>query len=292
MPMQRVVTRHVYGGSAEHAFFHCSACDVRYLHPQLGAEDQERFYVQEFSAFMAGRSGASGAWEIPERHVAANQAQQLRRQKYLMPALPTKPGRILEIGCSSGFMLYPLLEQGHECVAIEPSGAFASYVRNRGVTCYESFEQLLASGSANGGFDVIMHFFVLEHISEAESFLQGQLKLLRPGGKLVIEVPNAADALASVYDIPAFERFYWSIAHSWYFSESSLRHLLKQLGHPFEIVLDQRYDLSNHMIWARDGRPGGMGRFTERLGSTIEEAYKAALVRAKLCDTLIGIVTV
>jgi hypothetical protein len=56
-------------------------------------------------------------------------------------------------------------------------------------------------------------------------------------------------------------------------------------------VLDQRYDLSNHMVWARDGRPGGMGRFTPQLGPELEEAYKQALVRARKCDTLVGIIT-
>jgi hypothetical protein len=97
--------------------------------------------------------------------------------------------------------------------------------------------------------------------------------------------------LHSVYDIPAFERFYWSIAHAWYFSDAALRFLLDRLGHPYEILLDQRYDLSNHMTWARDGKPGGMGRFTHVLGSDIEEAYKQGLIRLGRCDTLVGVIT-
>jgi hypothetical protein len=44
------------------------------------------------------------------------------------------------------------------------------------------------------------------------------------------------------------------------------------------------------MIWARDGRPGGMGRFTAQLGAELEEAYKQALVRSRRCDTLIAVV--
>ncbi|MBK6632555.1 MAG: NAD-dependent epimerase/dehydratase family protein [Betaproteobacteria bacterium] len=39
---------------------------------------------------------------------------------------------------------------------------------------------------------------------------------------------------------------------------------------------DQRYDLSNHMVWARDGKPGGMGRFTPQLGAEVEDAYRQA----------------
>jgi SAM-dependent methyltransferase len=139
-------------------------------------------------------------------------------------------------------------------------------------------------------FDIIMHFFVLEHIVDPVSFLEKQMKLLKPGGKIIFEIPNVADPLYSIYDIPTFERFYWSIAHPWYFSEKSLRYLLDKLRYSYEIKLDQRYDLSNHLIWARDGRPGGMGRFTKLLGKELEDNYKNNLIDIGMCDTLIGII--
>ena len=115
--------------------------------------------------------------------------------------------------------------------------------------------------------------------------------LLNPGGKLVFEIPNVADPLHTVYDIPAFERFYWSVAHPWYFSDKSLRFLLDQLGSPYNIQLDQRYDLSNHLIWARDGRPGGMGRFSNVFGKEFDQMYKTTLIQQGKCDTLIGVIT-
>ena len=45
------------------------------------------------------------------------------------------------------------------------------------------------------------------------------------------------------------------------------------------------------MIWARDGVPGGVGRFTKLLGEQFETDYKKALVRIGKCDTLIGIIS-
>ena len=109
-------------------------------------------------------------------------------------------------------------------------------------------------------------------------------------GKIIFEIPNVADPLYSIYDIPDFERFYWSLAHPWYFSQQSLEYLLNKLGCRFEIQLDQRYDLSNHMVWARDGRPGGMGKFSELLGKELEESYNQNLIKSGKCDTLIGII--
>ena len=60
-----------------------------------------------------------------------------------------------------------------------------------------------------------------------------------------------------MYDIPAFERFYWSVAHPWYFNYKSLTYLLKKINKKFKILKDQRYDLSNHLHWMKYGRPGG-----------------------------------
>ena len=285
---QHVVTRHVYGAEQQgRAFFHCATCDVRYMHPGLTREQQHRFYAAEFGRFMAGRSGERAGWMQPGDHVRANEPTRVRRMNYLAPHLKTA-SNVLEVGCSSGFMLFPLIEAGHRCSGVEPSGVFGEYLRGRGLTVYQDVADIPAE---IGVFDLVMHFFVLEHISDPLPFLQLLVSLLSKNGTLVFEVPNAADALYSIYDIPAFERFYWSIAHPWYFSERSLSYLLAALGHPYRIELDQRYDLSNHMVWARDGRPGGMGRFTKEFGQDMEELYKRELVRARKCDTLIGFVT-
>ncbi len=286
---QGVVTRHVYGAkNKDSAFFHCHTCDVRYQHPGLTPQEEAHFYAAEFEGFMAGRSGAAGGWQGCESHIRANEPTRVRRMKYLAPYL--RPGsHILEVGCSSGFMLHPLVKQGHTCVGVEPSGLFGEYVRNTGIPVYASVDELTSS-QPTCQFDLVQHFFVLEHISQPLSFLQQQMKLLKSGGALVFEIPNVADPLYTLYDIPAFERFYWSVAHPWYFSEASLRYLLDQLGHQYEIKLDQRYDLSNHMIWARDGRPGGSGRFSSAFGAQLDEAYKQALVERRMCDTLIGVV--
>jgi SAM-dependent methyltransferase len=288
-PFQSVVTRHVYGdATGERAFFHCARCDVRYLFPGLSAEQEARFYASEFESFMASRAGAVGGWDKVEDHVRANESTRLRRLAYLRPHLP-QAINILEVGCSSGFMLWPFCAEGRRCVGIEPSGAFGDYLRSRGLEIYNSLEQL-ANSATERRFDLIMHFFVLEHISSPVPFLQRLIELLNPGGRMVFEIPNAADPLHSVYAIPEFERFYWSIAHPWYFSESSLGHLLEGTGKPYSIQREQRYDLSNHLIWARDGRPGGMGRFSSVFGPELEETYRRALVAAGHCDTLVGVV--
>ena len=286
---QTVITSHIYGGEGRgHSFFYCSNCDIRYLFPGLTSEEEKRFYAAEFEGFMEGRAGKKGGWKNAEDHINANETTRLRRMKYIEPYLGSS-SNVLEIGCSSGFMLYPLIDQGYQCSAVEPSGVFNDYLKTRNIPVCQSIEQLPEIIS-EPQFDLIFHFFVLEHITQPVDFLKDQIALLKPGGRIIFEIPNVAEPLCSIYNIPAFERFYWSIAHPWYFSEASLSFLLKQIGLPYEILLDQRYDLSNHIVWARDGRPGGMSRFTEALGVELEEVYKQGLIKIGKCDTLIGII--
>ena len=287
---QSVVTTHVYGDkTGKRAFFHCEKCDVRYQFPGLTEDEEKQFYVAEFELFMADRTGEKGGWNNAKDHIYANEDSRLRRMKFLNSHLIGNSD-ILEIGCSSGFMLWPLKKLGHQCFGVEPSGLFSDFVSSQGIDVYHSVEEL-ENSEVDIQFDLILHFFVLEHISTPLSFLQKQLTLLKPGGKIIFEVPNAADPLYSVYNISAFERFYWSVAHPWYFSEESLLYLLKELGCSYEILLDQRYDLSNHMVWARDGKPGGMKSFTEKLGTEVEDSYKKSLIKEGNSDTLIAIIT-
>ncbi len=287
---QSVVTDRVYGDDTGRAVFHCGGCDVRYLFPGQSDDEEARFYAQEFEKFMVGRSAAGAGWEGPERHVAANESERRRRMGHLAKLL-APASRVLEFGCSSGFMLYPLADAGHRCVGIEPSGVFADYVRQRGLPVYRSLDELAAAEEKEAGFDLILHYYVLEHVRDPVQLLRRQLALLRPGGKIVFEVPNANDALTTVYDIAAYARFIWVVSHRWYFSEQSLARAMTAAGGTGEVRLDQRYDLSNHLVWARDGKPGGMGRFTAVLGSDIEEHYRQALIRTRRCDTLIGVLT-
>ena len=70
----------------------------------------------------------------------------------------------------------------------------------------------------------------------------------------------------------------------------SLEYVLNKIEHEYQIKLDQRYDFSNHFTWAKNGRPGGMKKYTSILGADFEEIYKNQLIKIKKCDTLVGII--
>ena len=185
----------VYGDDTGRAVFACAVCDVRYLFPGLTPDEEQRLYAAEFESFMAKRSGPDAGWDGPERHIAVNEAQRRRRMRHLAGLIEPN-SRILEVGCGSGFMLYPLVAEGHECVAIEPSGIFSEYVSSRGIRCFRTIDELLRLWKRSpASFDLVLHYYVMEHLADPVAFLRAQLGLLKPGGRIVFEVPNANDAL-------------------------------------------------------------------------------------------------
>lgn len=280
---QHVESRVVPGGTAEHSYFRCGTCDVRYLWPRLSAEDELRFYRDEFAVFMQSREGTESLPLTAQAHRERNEALRLERMGRLDVELST-PKSILEVGCASGFMLLPLRDAGHHCVAIEPSGLFREDLNARGLTTYESVDDLAAA--SNEKFDVIFHYFVLEHVGDPLSFITQQLGLLNPGGVLQFELPCGNDALLEVYNLNSFRDFYFQVGHQWVFTPSSLRALLAKTGLDVEVGLRQRYGLANHLTWAEKGRPGGNPVLADVYGSDLDAAYRQRLIDTGHADTL------
>ena len=116
--------------------------------------------------------------------------------------------------------------------------------------------------------------------------LQILKRLLRPDGRLVIEVPNVDDALVAVYRIPAYLRFYYQKAHLYYFSAATLNRTFGEAGLEATIEGVQRYDLSNHIRWMLDGEPGGQGQYDHILTPSALVAYAESLINKGRADTL------
>jgi len=280
---QSIKAHTVFGGGPEHKFWQCNICDAVYLYPIPSIEEEKKFYTQEFEKFMDRRSGEDRDWSSASAHIATNQDQVQRRWPFLEPYL--KAGLdLLEIGCSSGFMLDAFRDAGLQCVGVDPSGGFLDFLHSRNHKVYQSIEELEEKNQQK--FDLIVHFFVLEHIRDPYTFFQESLELLKEGGKVIAEIPCINDPLVSLYKIPAFDKFYWSIAHHYYYSPKSLAYVLDHLNLAYDMFPEQRYDLSNHIIWMLEGKSGGQGKFNHIFSQDLIEQYKKDLKQNWLCDTI------
>jgi len=277
---QYVRSPFVFGGKKEHNFWQCEKCDAIYLYPIPSEEEEKKFYLQEFEGFMSSRVGDHRDWSNAEKHKNTNQDQVKRRMPFLEKYIKTNID-LLEIGCSSGFMLDAFREMGANCIGIEPSGEFGEYLIKQGHKSYSDMSEL-----GEKKFDLITNFFVFEHIRNPFEFLAEMYSHLKESGVIICEIPCANDPLTSVYEIDPFEKFYWSIAHHYYYTHSALKFVLNKMGYKYELVPEQRYDLSNHMEWMMKGKPGGQGKYSEIFGQELIDNYKQRLIDTWNCDTV------
>lgn len=98
--------------------------------------------------------------------------------------------QLLEIGCGNGFFLKRLKSQlGLNPLGIELNTEAANAAREQGLDVLEMRLSDLAARQATP-FDAVCAFQVLEHVPAPLTFLQEALALLKPGGLLLLAVPN------------------------------------------------------------------------------------------------------
>ena len=281
---QSVRAETVYGGSKEHKFYRCNKCDLVYLWPVPSKKEQQEFYENKFEEFMSNRTGPERDWRNPEVHIQTNQDNINRRLPFINDYF-SQGKNVLEIGCSSGYMMETYKSAGMHPIGIEPSKTFRESLIKKGFEVYSNLEDLMFNKPALK-FDLITHYFVIEHIKDTVSFIKNQLRMLNKDGIIIAEVPCIQDPLVHLYDIPSFDNFYWIIAHYYYFSPKSISNILNNIKCKYKLIPEQRYDLSNHMGWMQYGKPGYQDHYNNIFSSDTINNYKTDLKNKWMCDTM------
>lgn len=193
--------------------------------------------------------------------------------------------RWVDFGCGLGGMLDELGPQAQWAAGLEPNQQRAEIVRSKGHDVISNIEAV-----PEKSLDIITMFHVLEHISEPTEILIALKSRLKPGGRLLVEVPHARDALFTLYDSDAFKKFtFWS-EHLVLHTRQSLSLLLNQAGFNDGVITGyQRYPLANHLYWLSQHEPAGheIWSFLDR--PNLHHEYAAVLASIDRSDTLISI---
>jgi SAM-dependent methyltransferase len=171
----------LYGTTTEmFPLVECVGCGLARLEP--APRDLARFYPRNYW-FKPGDSLAARLEESYRRLLIRDHVAFVER------TLRESGGPVLDVGCGGGLFLGVLQERGARVLGLDNSveAAKAAWEQNR-VTVL--LGDLLQAPVAKGSCGVVTMFHVLEHLPEPVGFLWAARRLLRPGGRLVVQVPN------------------------------------------------------------------------------------------------------
>ncbi len=136
-----------------------------------------------------------------------------------------KGGKLLEIGCSVGYLLEIAKKEDFEVYGIELNSAAVEFANNMLGENVVKNKTLKEANFDDNFFDVVVMNHVLEHIPDIPEFLNEAHRILKIGGILVISVPNFGSLIARIQK----EKWHGLVPaqHMWQFTPKTLSNLLE-----------------------------------------------------------------
>ncbi len=204
------------------SYVRCGACGLVYINPQPTDAELAAIYDEHY--YDAWGSGVNAA------HVAALKrrtfALMLRR---LGRRAGVRGGRLLDLGCATGYLLEVASEQGFDPHGIELNPFSAKQAQQK-------FGSQVHCGTVddapfpNGHFDVVVMSDLLEHARSPRKLLAQTHELLARGGALIVVAPNVGGLSSKLL------RHAWTDykrEHLFYFDKRSIAAVLRHAG--FEV---------------------------------------------------------
>lgn len=201
--------------------FQCDSCGFRFTQNFPDQRDMGKYY--ESDEYVSHSNTKKGV--VHHIYHIARSVMLKKKRAIVEQATKLTTGRILDIGCGTGFFLNEMQTNKWVCEGVEVSTHAAKYAReNFGLNIHTSLNQI----DTKDQFDVITLWHVLEHLQNLpETFAQLRM-LLKPDGVLVVALPNCTSYDAEIYqndwaayDVPR---------HLWHFSPDTFNHLVNREG--------------------------------------------------------------
>ena len=149
------------------------------------------------------------------------------QQKVKLIGKFSQKGQLLDIGAGTGDFLVAAKKDGWQTLGIEPNKNAKTLAENKGVNFADQLEVI-----SDDSFDVITMWHVLEHVPNLEYQLKQLKRICKPGGIVIIAVPNYKSFDAQYYK--EFWAAYDVPRHLWHFSKNGIQKLFAQQN--FQLV--------------------------------------------------------
>lgn len=214
----------------------CPRCGMRFLRVQPEGESLAAMYSAEYfeTDFRCGRSDTHSFDEVAFRAENAGLLERFERFR--------GGGRLLEVGCASGWLLKHAAERGWQVTGVELSPEAVAHARGLGLDVRQG--TLGDAALPEAAFDLVFMGDVLEHVPDCRETAAQVAARLAPGGHFFLRGPITTHSLARGLALGAYRALGRRIVlreppyHLWEFTPRSLRGLLARVGLE-TVVLEQ-----------------------------------------------------
>jgi SAM-dependent methyltransferase len=251
-----------------------TSCGLARTEPQ--PEDPGAYYPAEYYSYAAPAASPLLRAAVASRYgrPAGAGARLAARRISALP--PGPPGDLLDVGCGSGTMLLALEQAGWRGHGVELDEAAVRAARAAGLERVRAGD-LLAAGYEDAAFDAVRFSHSLEHMHAPRAELAEAHRVLRPGGRLAIAVPNFGALLRRLCG----ERWFFLDLprHLWHFDRRTLPRLVRETG--FDVTRVRNVTASSAILGTLDYLCGRRETLTKNAF-----AWYAAQPAAVLLDAL------
>jgi SAM-dependent methyltransferase len=219
----------------------CLDCDLCFTNPRPSPRTIGAFYPTDYRPYRKSVARRLTLW------------RRLRQRPDLTKGVAWHgQGRLLDFGCGAGAFLARLHQAGWRVTGVDCSAESVARIRQAlGVTALVG--SLPHPDLQDRSFDVVTMWHSLEHVHQPMEVLRAAYRLLVPGGKLVVELPN-------IESLPFrwFGSFWFGLdlpRHLTHFSPWTLRRMLERAGFDPGPVTMVR-----HVSWLRSSARRALAR--------------------------------
>lgn len=203
------------------------------VRPTPSPEEITRFYADEFYSTQYPKLNNSLLEvQIQDREFHETHWNDIGDAVESLSGRDLRGQKILDVGCGWALALRVFAERGADCFGFDPAPEAVEYARRQGLNvCVAGMDT--AEVFPGERFDVVTLLNVLEHLADPVAVMrQLRERVLKPGGVLVVEVPNEFNAFQVCAQESLGLREWWIAppAHLNYFSGDTLTRLLAGTG--------------------------------------------------------------
>lgn len=159
----------------------CSNCKLIFTNPRPYIEFIGKYYESE--EYISHQNKSTNLTNKLYKFV---RQLTIRKKVALINTLHPNKGKLLDIGCGTGYFIEAAERSEWKVKGIEPNSTARKLAQSKNLKVSESLKDI----NDNKKFDVITLFHVLEHMHNLRKSTKKIVELLNDNGTLIIAVPN------------------------------------------------------------------------------------------------------